>query len=119
MPIPARAAKVLLPAFLAFVVVASASVAGAAAVAPRVLKQGPVYRLDRGTVAYDFDSAWRTETLWEKDSTGVWHRVPGPETARLEPFRRLLLHRIGRDSLDQVPREGEAELQSLRALGYL
>lgn len=100
------------------VLLTALAVAGASMV-PRVQKQGSLYRIERGDMAYGFDAAWRVEILWARDTTGRWEKVKSPAEGRLEPLRRSLLSSMGKNALWEIPAEGKAEIQSLKSLGYL
>lgn len=92
---------------------------GAAAMSPRLQKQGSLYRIEKCGVAYGFDAAWRVETLWVRAESGRWEKVKDAADPRLGTMRQLFLSWTGKGSLKEVPVEGRIEMRSLKSLGYL
>jgi len=79
-----------------------------------------------GRRLYTFDPVWRIETLREIDAdsgrvddaaSSSPETAPAAETARVR-LRTRLLRELGVTSLDAIPREGVAERDAIRALGY-
>ena len=119
MPGTTRTRGTFLPALLAALLLATAAASAARVLAPRVTKAGSLYVLASGSSRYHFDAAWRTESLWTTAEDGTLHRIAYPDAATLDRFRRMFLVQIGREAVGEVPVEGEAELASLRSLGYI
>jgi hypothetical protein len=119
MPTKYRAAKRLILPLLASLLLASVAVGGAWTVSPQLSKEGSRYSIGGGSLQYQFDAAWRTESIWNRTPDGNWQRVVYPDPARLAGMRQLLLLRLGCTSLGEVPVEGQAEIGALKSLGYL
>jgi len=82
-----------------------------------VHRSGPLISVQKGELVYSFNAAWRTERLEKRGGRGPAAQVQDPETC--ERMRRILLKRLRVASLEEIPQEGAAEIQSLRALGYI
>jgi hypothetical protein len=87
---------------------------------PSFEKKGALYCVEEGEYLYTFDAIWRVEALRRIDpATGVASPVPVPEAGRLDRMRGDLLLRLKVDRLEGIPVEGTAELEAIRALGYI
>ena len=102
-------------------IVGLASIGGMAAAAvqkPSYIKRGAVHCVEARGYLYTFDAIWRVETLRRVDpSTGT--ATPVTDAEKLGQLRTALLAQLKVRGLDGVPAEGKADLDSLRALGYL
>lgn len=100
--------------------------ATAACSGPRYERRGVLHCVIEGRRLYTFDPVWRIETLREIDAdsgrvddaaSSSPETAPAAETARVR-LRTRLLRELGVTSLDAIPREGVAERDAIRALGY-
>jgi len=108
----------ILAAFATSVVLAALAI-GAAGMSPRLIKKGALYRVERGDVAYSFDSAWRVETFWVRSPSGRWGKAKEGSDPRMAPLRTLLLTMVGKASVEEIPVEAASEVEQLKSLGYL
>ena len=115
-------------AYPAFALAGLAAVACAATVlpslagsfgGPRYEKHGYLHCIRSGEDIYSFDPVWRVESFRTVDgATGL--DADGPvEGARVDRLRRALLRRLGARDLSEIPSEGAAEVNAIRALGYI
>lgn len=94
--------------------------AATVASAPRYERRGPLHCIVERGVSYSFDPVWRVEALSPAARCGGVSLPPETDRAqRLDRMRGLLLRELGVTSLDEISREGESELGTLRSLGYL
>jgi hypothetical protein len=100
---------------VALLVIAAGGVASLALGRPRYEKRGFVHRIQKGDALYTYDAAWRQEAIYGLGSPGA--AVPGPEA--MESLRAVLLRRLRCRSVEEIPVEGKAEMEAVRALGYL
>jgi hypothetical protein len=100
-------------------VVLAALAVGAAAMSPRLIKKGALYRVERGNVAYSFDAAWRVETFWVRNANGRWEKAKEASDPRMASVKALLLTMVGKPSVKEIPVEAAREVEQLKALGYL
>jgi hypothetical protein len=99
----------------ALLLIGGAAIASLALSRPHYEKRGYVHRVEEGDALYTYDAAWRIEAL-----QGLGGPVAlAPDPALLEHLRDVLLRRLGCRSLEQIPVEGKAEMDAIRALGYL
>ena len=83
-------------------------------------KRGALYSIEDAGCLYTFDAAWRTESLYrDDDGDGLRTPVDRPDEALVSRLRGHLLRRLKVEGLDGVPLEGAAELDAIRALGYI
>jgi len=84
----------------------------------RVRKEGPVWQYEVSGEAYHFDALWRVESLWRHGPEG-WTRVSSPDSARMDRMRARFLARARVASLQDIPVEGQENVEALKSLGYL
>jgi len=118
---PRRFRRALPLAAAGALVLAFAFAAGAWASHPRFEKRGALFTMTQGEFVYSFDAAWRTERL---DRLGEISAPGAPALAAREPetasrLRDAMLAHLGVASLAEIAAEGTAELEALRAIGYL
>ncbi len=110
---------VLAAAALVFVA-AAGTLAAMAGAGPSYEKRGSVHCVEEGGTLYTFDSVWRVETLRLVDPvTKVAVRISNPAPDSLAHYRATLLRRLRVKGLDAIPVEGKAEVEAIRALGYI
>ncbi len=111
--------RVRLGAAVAAALVVGAVAVRAAALAPRVARERGLYRVSQGARVYEFDTVWRTESLWaDVPGPGAHARVEGAG-ADLLAMRDALLRHLDVDRLDDIPTEHGDGVAALRTLGYL
>lgn len=99
----------------ALLLVAGGGLASLALHRPRYEKKGFVHCVRQGDALYTYDAAWRHEAIHGLGGPGA--AIPGPEV--MESLRTVLLRRLRCRSIDEIPVEGKAEMEAVRALGYL
>lgn len=107
-------------AFSAGLVLAAAAGASvtAASSGPSYEKKGSVHLVESGGCTYTFDTVWRAETLHRIDpATGRAVRVSDP--VLLARLRAAMLRKVRVATLEGIPVEGKAEVDAIRALGYI
>lgn len=101
-------------------VAAAGTLAAVAAAGPSYEKKGSVHHIEDHGYLYTFDAVWRVETLRRIDpGTMVAVRVSSPDPETFARFRTTLLRRLKVTGLDGIPVEGKAEVEAIRALGYI
>ena len=99
---------------------AAGTVAAVATAGPVYEKKGSVHVVEEAGYLYTFDAVWRVETLRRIDpATKVAVRISEPEPAYLSRFRAMLLRELRVPGLSAIPVEGKAEVEAIRALGYI
>ena len=112
--------RLLALAFAAGLVLAAAAGASvtAASSRPSYEKKGSVHFVENDGCIYTFDAVWRVEILQRIDpATGTAVRVSDP--VLLARLRTAMLRRMHVATLEGIPVEGKAEIDAIRALGYI
>jgi hypothetical protein len=98
---------------------AFSAVAIAMVVRPQIQKQDSVWTVEHREFRYEFSAVWRSERLLKRNADGAWEEVTRPADALVHPLRSRLLARLNAGTLEDIPREGQDELEALKTLGYL
>lgn len=109
----------LLAGAAALLAAAGAAFLASGSSGPRVFREDYLYSVVRGDLRYDFDPAWRNETLSRRGEDGIWRPLEKPDPAALDELRAVLLREGKFESLEKIPEEGKEERDSLKGLGYL